>query len=70
MDNIAFDVNCESSDILRRPQKFEKKIKHFVLMQLSNLKNKVEDFSNICGLLTISELWQQSLIKVIAHHHG
>ena len=48
----------QSSDILRRPQKFEK-ISHFLLTILSNL-NKEGCFFKFCGLLKISELYEHT----------
>ena len=35
------------------------KISHFVLTLLSNLKEKVRDFFKLCGLLTVSELYEK-----------
>ena len=43
-----------SSDILRRPQKFEKKISHFVLTLLRNFW-KMGYFFKFCGLLIVSK---------------
>ena len=60
--------NCLSSDILRRPQKFEK-ISHFVFilfLHLSIFFKKVGDFFKFCGLVTVSELYRNNFLYKVS----
>ena len=52
-------ILSQSSDIVRRPQKFALS-STYNLMLLSNVKQKVEDEPNFYGLLRISKLYYVS----------